>query len=141
MSGIRGYGMAETGRIDISEVQVAYRDIDMHGYLHSHAYLAYAEAALRQFWRHRPKIEEEPLFVVRKVECGYHRGLQLDDLARLTVRIDKIGGRSVGFNVLIEVGKELAADVEMTWMAADPESREPAPLPEEIRDWLYQFLP
>ena len=133
--------MAETGRIDISEVQVAYRDIDMHGFLHSHAYLAYAEAALLQFWRHRPWVEDEPLFVVRKMECGYHRGLKFDEIARLTVRIDKIGGRSVGFNVLIEVENELAADVEMTWMAADPESREPAPLPEEIRDWLYQFLP
>ena len=132
--------MKNSERADVTLIRIPYRDIDMHGYLHSAAYLVHAEDALAQFWQRRPASDDEPLFLVKKTECRYHRGLRLDEQARFTVSINKIGGKSIGFDVLVEVDEVLAAEIEITWIAADRESREPVALPEDIRDWLYQFL-
>lgn len=132
--------MSDTERVEITEIRIPYRDIDMNGFLHSSAYLVHAEAALAHFWRYRPPLEDEPFFLVKKVECNYHRGLRFDDLARFTVQISKIGGKSIGFNVTVEADAIVAAEIDIVWMSADRESREPVALPEDIRDWLYQFL-
>nr|WP_272211875.1 thioesterase family protein [Marinicella sp. W31]MDC2877765.1 thioesterase family protein [Marinicella sp. W31] len=123
-----------------TELRVPYRDIDMHGRMHTAAYIEHAEEALARFWRYRPEVKNEPSYVVRKVGCTYYRGLRNDELARLIVRAAKIGGKSIGFNVAVQAGNEIAADVELLWTAVNKDSGEPAPLPEATRDWLYSFL-
>lgn len=128
-------------RIDMTEARVAYRDIDMQGQMHNAAYLTLAEQALVRFWRNRPAVENEPVFTMRRMECIFHKPLRYDDLARLTVAIDKIGTHSIGFSVLIEADGALAARAEIVWSAYDREKGEDAALPEALRDWLYEFLP
>ena len=123
-----------------TELRVPYRDIDMHGRMHTAAYIEHAEEALARFWQYRPEVENEPAYVVRKVGCTYYRGLRNGELAELTVRAAKIGGKSIGFNVAVQAGNEIAAEVELLWSAVHRDSGEPAPLPEETRDWLYSFL-
>ena len=132
--------MSEAVRVEVTEVRVPFRDIDMYGKLHTAAYISHAEGALGHFWGYRPALEEEPLFMVTKIECRFFRALRLGDLARFTVQIDKIGGKSVGFNVLIETGNAVSAEIEMVWTATERETGEPVALPEEIRDWLYRYL-
>lgn len=132
--------MDDLERVEVTEIRVPYRDIDMAGRLHNAAYLAYAETALSHFWRYRPPLEGEPHFHATKIELRLHEPLQLDDKARLTVTIDKIGGKSIGFNVLIEKDKAPCAEIEVIWAACDPESGDPVGLPEDIRDWLYGYL-
>ena len=63
-----------------------------------------------------------------------------DDLARFSVRVSKIGGKSIGFKIMVETGQELAAEVEILWLAVRGEQYEPVPLPEDTRDWLYKYL-
>lgn len=133
--------MAENERFDTMEVRIAYRDIDMQGQMHNAAYLTLAEQALVRFWRHRPAVENEPAFTMRRMECTFHKPLRYDDPARLKVEIDKIGMQTVGFAVLIETEGALAARVEIVWTAYDREKGEEAHLPETLRDWLYDFLP
>ncbi|MBB4122194.1 acyl-CoA thioesterase [Martelella radicis] len=122
------------------ELRVPYRDIDMHGRMHTAAYIEHAEEALAHFWRFRPEVENEPAYVVRKVGCTYYRGLRNGELAQLTVRAAKIGGKSIGFNVAVQTGNEIAAEIELLWSAVNRDSGDPAPLPEATRDWLYSFL-
>lgn len=125
---------------DRTEFRVPYRDIDMHGRMHTAAYIEHAEEALANFWRFRPDVASEPAYVVRKVGCTFYRGLRNGELAQLTVRAAKIGGKSIGFNVAVQAGNEIAAEVELLWTAVHAESGQPAPLPEATRDWLYSFL-
>jgi acyl-CoA thioester hydrolase len=66
--------------------------------------------------------------------------LRYDDLARFSVSVNKIGGKSVGFMVMVETGNELAAEVEILWLAVRGEEHDPVPLPEDTRDWLYKYL-
>lgn len=122
------------------ELRVPYRDIDMHGRMHTAAYIEHAEEALARFWRYRPEVENEPAYVVRKVSCTFYRGLRNGEIAQLVVRAAKIGGKSIGFNVAVQTGNEIAAEVDVLWTAVHFESGEPASLPEATRDWLYSYV-
>ena len=134
-------GMTENMTIGQPEIRIPYRDIDATGAMHASAYIVHAETAIRAFWRYRPVIDDEPLFSVRKFECICHRVPRADEIVQFSVRVEKIGGRTVGFAVAADIGNEQLADIEIAWTALDRETREPTALPEDIRDWLYQFLP
>lgn len=133
--------MDETQRVEVSGLVVAYRDISPTGDMQAAAYVIHAEEAVRHFWRYRPPLEDEPLYSPTKFEVRLHRPLRFGDQVRMTVHVDKIGGKSVGFEVAMEKEGQTVAEVDMTWTARDLESGEPVALPEDIRDWLYRYVP
>jgi acyl-CoA thioester hydrolase len=104
------------------------------------SYISQAETALSNFWRTRPLVEDEPAYIATKASCALHRALRYDDLAHFSISVNKIGGKSIGFVVLVETGNELAAEVEIRWLAVRGDEHDPAPLPEGTRDWLYKYL-
>ncbi|MBO3759131.1 thioesterase family protein [Ciceribacter sp. L1K22] len=132
--------MEDVERVETSEVRIPYRDIDPDGRMRAAAYVDHAEMALAHFWRYRPPLEDEPLFVTSKVECRIFQPLCLDDKVRMVVTIDKIGGKSIGFNVSMERGSTTAAEVELVRTAVERDGGEPTGLPEDTRDWLYSYL-
>jgi acyl-CoA thioester hydrolase len=122
------------------EFRVPFRDVDMNGEMFRSAYVVRAEEAVTEFWRKRKAKEAEPFFAVGKITCTFHAPLKLGDLVKTEVGVSKIGGKSAGFLVRMARGNEAVAEAEVVWTACDPESREPVALPEELRDWLYQYL-
>ena len=132
--------MVSAERSDVIELRVPPRDVDRHGQMFIASYIAQAETALSNFWRARPLVNDEPLYIATKASCALHRALRYDDLARFSVSVNKIGGKSVGFMVLVETGNELAAEVEILWLAVRGEEHDPVALPEDTRDWLYKYL-
>lgn len=132
--------MSSVERSDVTLVRVPPRDVDRHGQMFIASYISEAETALSNFWRARPFVSDEPVYVATKASCSLHRALRYDDLARLSVTVSKIGVKSVGFSVMIEAGNVLAAEVEILWLAVHGEEQDPVPLPEDTRDWLYKYL-
>jgi len=126
-------------RENVTEIRIPFRDIDMHCHMHNAAYYAHAEAALASLWRHRPVVENEPAYLVRRSACTFHRGLRFDDAARFTVTVAKLGGSSVTFTVRVETGDALAAELEVVWVAVNPAGKQPVPLPATTRDWLAGY--
>ncbi len=108
--------------------------------MHNAAYYAHAEAAVANLWRHRPEGSDGPVYFVRKSACTFHKGLRLDDPARFTVSVSRIGATSVSFAVTIETAGEPAAEVEFVWVAVDRNTRQPVNVPAPVRDWLKSFL-
>lgn len=133
--------MDDVERLEVIEVRVPYRDVDLNGMMKASAYVDHAETAVAHFWRYRPPLEDEPVYVTSKVECRLYEPLRLDDLLKMTVRIDKIGMKTIGFNIMIERGNSVVAEIELTRAATGREAGEPVPLPEDTRDWLYGYLP
>lgn len=133
--------MDEIERVETSDLIVPYRDIATTGEMQTAAYVTHAEAALQHFWRYRPPLEDEPVYAVSKLELRLATPLREGDVVRLTVRVDKIGGKSVGFEVQMEKDGAVAASIEIVWSTRDRETAEPVALPEDIRDWLYRYLP
>ena len=108
--------------------------------MHNAAYYAHAEAAVAGLWRHRPVGQNDPVYFVRKSGCTFHKGLRLDDMARFTVSVTRIGATSLSFAVAIACDGAPAADLEIVWVAVDPATRQPVNVPQPIRDWLRSFL-
>ncbi|MBO9097491.1 MULTISPECIES: acyl-CoA thioesterase [unclassified Rhizobium] len=132
--------MSRAQRADITEMRVPPRDVDRFGQMFIASYISEAETALSNFWRERPEVRDEPIYIPTRASCSLHRGLRYDEFARFSVTVNKIGGKSVGFLVMVEAGNELAAEVEILWLAVRGEEHEPSPLPEDTRDWLYKYL-
>ncbi|QND49749.1 acyl-CoA thioesterase [Rhizobium lusitanum] len=132
--------MTSAERSDVVEIRVPPRDVDRHGRMFIASYISQAETALSNFWRTRPLVDNEPAYITTKASCSLHRALRHDDLARFSVRVSKIGGKSIGFKITVETGGELAAEVEIFWLAVRGEKHDPVPLPEDTRDWLYKYL-
>ncbi len=132
--------MARAERSDVIEVRVPPRDVDRHGQMFIASYISQAETALSHFWRTRPLVDDEPIYIAGKASCSLHRALHYDELARFSISVNKIGGKSIGFVVAVETGNELAAEVEILWLAVRGDEHDPAPLPEDTRDWLYKYL-
>ena len=119
---------------------VPFRDVGLRGEMHSAAYLFYAEEALGRFWAAREPQPSDPAFSVSRIGCHLLRGLHFGDEVTTAVRVSKIGGKTAGFAVLMYRAGELVAEAEIVWAACDAETGEPVPLPEDLRDWLYQYL-
>jgi acyl-CoA thioester hydrolase len=41
----------------------------------------------------------------------------------------------------MEKDGQTVAEIDVTWTARDADSGEPVALPEDIRDWLYRYVP
>ena len=120
--------------------EVPFRDVGMRGEMFSAAYIVHAEEALARFWDQREPLDADPAFYVSKVSCNLMRAVRFGDRIETTVRVSKIGGRSAGFSILMHRGAEQVAEAEIIWSACDRQSGAPAPLSEDLRDWLYRFL-
>ncbi|MBB4237668.1 acyl-CoA thioesterase [Rhizobium esperanzae] len=132
--------MNQPKRPGVAEIHVPFRDVDMTGRMFLASYISYAESVLVSFWSSRPDVDDEPLYSPSKVSCILHRPLHYDEPAVFTAAVDKIGVRSIGFLISVDIGEERAAEVEIIWQARSKEDQSPASLPEETRDWLYRFL-
>ncbi len=119
---------------------VPFRDVGMRGEMHSSAYISYAEEALFQFWAARASQASDPAFSVSRVTCQLFKALHLGDEVTTSVRVSKIGGRTAGFAILMFRNGERVAEAEIVWSACNPETGDAVPLPEDLRDWLYQYL-
>ncbi|MBW6420980.1 acyl-CoA thioesterase [Rhizobium sp. XQZ8] len=126
--------------VKAQEFRVPFRDVDMNGEMFRSAYVVRAEEAVTEFWRKRKVKDGDPFFIVGKITCTFHAPVKLGELVKTEVGISKIGGKSAGFLVRMLRAGEAVAEAEVVWTASDPESREPVALPEELRDWLYQYL-
>ncbi|WP_234811139.1 acyl-CoA thioesterase [Xaviernesmea oryzae] len=122
------------------EFRVPFRDVDMHGEMSRSAYVVRAEEAVTEFWRRRKPQKGDPFFTIGKITCTFHTALRLGDLVHMHVGVSKIGGKSAGFLVHMLRDGEAVAEAEIVWTAHDPVSREPVALPEDLRDWFYQYL-
>ncbi|UGQ47786.1 tol-pal system-associated acyl-CoA thioesterase [Massilia endophytica] len=85
------------------EVRVYYEDTDAGGIVYYANYLKFFERA-RTEWLRAIGVgqqvllaEHDAMFVVKSVNADYHAPAKLDDVLRLTLRIDKLGRASVVF--------------------------------------------
>lgn len=85
------------------EVRVYYEDTDAGGIVYYANYLKFFERA-RTEWLRSLGIgqdillrEHDAMFVVKNVSADYHAPARLDDVIKLTLRIEKLGRASIQF--------------------------------------------
>lgn len=85
------------------EVRVYYEDTDAGGIVYYANYLKFFERArtewLRSLGVNQDSLlrEHDAMFVVKNVSADYHAPARLDDVIKLTLRIEKLGRASIQF--------------------------------------------
>jgi len=85
------------------DVRVYYEDTDAGGIVYYANYLKFFERARTEWLRaigvgqHALLQEHDAMFVVKSVEADYHAPARLDDVLKLTLRIEKLGKASILF--------------------------------------------
>jgi acyl-CoA thioester hydrolase len=84
-------------------VRVYYEDTDAGGIVYYANYLKFFERARTEWLRaigvnqHALLQEHDAMFVVKSVAADYHAPAKLDDVLKLTLRIEKLGRASLQF--------------------------------------------
>lgn len=87
----------------IWNVRVYYEDTDAGGIVYYANYLKFFERARTEWLRaigtnqHQLLQEHDVMFVVKSVSADYHAPARLDDVLKLTLRIEKLGRASIQF--------------------------------------------
>ena len=109
-------------------------------------YLAYADAAVTEYWRALglPFGERIPtLFggelLVRHAELSYHASARYDDWLDVKVRRVRLGRSSLALACQINAQGHHAVDVDLVYVFSDPALKQSQEIPAELRDWINAF--
>ena len=121
----------------IWNVRVYYEDTDAGGIVYYANYLKFFERARTEWLRalgvnqHQLLQEHDALFVVKSVSADYHAPAKLDDVLKLTLRIEKLGRASIQFVQEAWNGEQLLNSARVKVGCVDSSMR-PRAVPEAV---------
>ncbi|TKX74738.1 acyl-CoA thioesterase [Halorubrum sp. GN11_10-6_MGM] len=124
-----------------AEIDVRFRDIDAMGHVNNAVYATYIEQARAQYFR---DILDADLMrsstVLASISIDFRRSVELSDReVTVTVDVAELGRSSATMTHEVRVGGAVAAEAEATLVSLDPETGEPAPLPEDHRTEMESY--
>ena len=124
------------------DIRVYYEDTDTGGVVYYANYLKFFERARTEWLRRlgvnqsEYAVQEQRLFVVKKVEIQYRKPAVLDDLLTLYSTITRVGPASINFHQHAQRGEELLCSSTIEVCCIDATSFRPVPLTTELRTLL-----
>lgn len=121
----------------IWNVRVYYEDTDAGGIVYYANYLKFFERARTEWLRaiganqHQLLQEHDAMFVVKSVSADYHAPAKLDDVLKLTLRIEKLGRASIQFVQEAWNGEQLLNSAHVKVGCVDSSLR-PRAVPESV---------
>ena len=122
--------------------RVWFSDTDAQGVVYYGRYLPYFDHARTEYHRHLGHIAAPGCeFVMRASAVEYHAPARFDDLIEAFVRIRRVGRTSVTYECAAYrlPDETLMVTAEQTLVLVDVESRQPTPVPEELRERVRTF--
>ncbi len=123
-------------------LRVRWAETDPQGIVFNGHYLTYFDVAITEFWRALgipyPSTVERfglDLFVV-KATVEYLAPAHYDDELEIGVRVGRIGNSSMQFVLGIFRGEAHLISGEVIYVAAHPQTRQPQPVPQAMRELL-----
>lgn len=121
------------------DIRVYYEDTDAGGVVYYANYLKFFERARTEWLRRlgvnqsELAVQEQRLFVVKKVEIQYRKPAVLDDLLSLHSTITRVGRASLTFCQRAFRGEELLCESTIEVCCIDAGTFRPAPLGAELK--------
>jgi acyl-CoA thioester hydrolase len=121
----------------IWNIRVYYEDTDAGGIVYYANYLKFFERARTEWLRaiganqHQLLQEHDAMFVVKSVSADYHAPAKLDDVLKLTLRIEKLGRASIQFVQEAWNGEQLLNSARVKVGCVDSSLR-PRAVPETV---------
>lgn len=129
--------------------RIEFRDTDMAGIVHFSVFFTYMEQAEHEFLRSLglgviTKVEGEEISWPRvSATCDYRRAIKFEQLINVTVRVARIGEKSVTYDFRFEHAGQLVAEGRITAVCClfqhgvPPQS---VPIPSLLREKLTPYL-
>lgn len=122
----------------VHESRVRFGDTDASGRIFYIALLRHFDDAETEFMRtigagYRQIQDKHVSYPRVHVECDYTSALRFDDVMKIAVRVEKIGGASFTLAFEVSVEGRNAARGKMTIVAMSRETQRPVPLPQGVR--------
>ncbi len=119
---------------------VRFAETDMAGVMHFSNYYRWMEDIEHAFWRSlgTSVVRGEISWPRVSCRCDYHRPVRFEDEVELTLRVTRLGGRSVGFAIDFHKDGQVVASGEMTTVCCRLQAGRFAAveIPTEIREAL-----
>ena len=124
-----------------TEIDVRFRDIDAMGHVNNAVYATYIEQARTEYFRDVLDADISALAtVLASLSVDFRRPVELTDgTVSVEIAISELGTSSVTMTHEIRTGDELVAEADATLVSLDPDSGEPAPIPEEHRSTIESY--
>lgn len=122
------------------EMPVRYRDLDPNNHVNNAVYASYFEEARIAY--HQAVLDREPeeySLVLAGLEIDFEREVRHGETIRTTVETVAMGTSSWTTEYELFVDGERGASGSATTVHVDPERREPAPIPEDIRTAIEDY--
>jgi YbgC/YbaW family acyl-CoA thioester hydrolase len=128
----------------VFESRVRFGDTDASGRIYYVALLNHFDFAETEFMRsigvgYREIQEDHVSFPRVHVECDYTSALRFDDLMKIAVTVERIGGASFTLAFEVTVEDRQAARGKMTIVAMSRAAERPVPLPQRLRAALKTY--
>ncbi|ADB60351.1 thioesterase superfamily protein [Haloterrigena turkmenica DSM 5511] len=121
-------------------VPVRYRDLDPLDHVNHAVFATYLEIARTDYLESVVDIAAEEIsFVIANLEIDYERPIVKGDEPEVSLRVSRLGDSSCTMTYEIRVGDDVAATAETTMVYIDPETKRPAPFPDEIREPIAAY--
>jgi 4-hydroxybenzoyl-CoA thioesterase/acyl-CoA thioester hydrolase len=129
--------------------RVEFRDTDMAGIVHFSVFFTYMEQAEHEFLRSLglgviAKVEGQEISWPRvSATCDYRRAIKFEQLIDITLRVSRIGEKSVSYDFRFEHSGQLVAEGRITAVCClfqhgfPPQS---VPIPRLLREKLTPYL-
>ena len=129
----------------LQRIEVRWSEVDAQKIVFNAHYLMYADVAVTDYWRQLGMPYESSFaalggeLFVKKATTTYHASATLGDVLHVGIRCAKQGNTSLLFEAGIFRGMELLNTVELVYVFADATTRQPLPVPQQLRDVLTAY--
>ena len=124
----------------VHELRVRYHETDAQHHVYNARYLEYLDMAMVEYmrdlgWGYEELVEAGFDPVLGRVEMDFHRPARFDEVLRIVVRTERIGGASfdIGFAVHGEDGEGIVS-ASIAYINYDAASRSSVAIPPEVRE-------
>ncbi|HEY8523490.1 MAG TPA: thioesterase family protein [Acidimicrobiales bacterium] len=117
------------------ELRVRYGEVDMQRHVFNAHYLAYIDDAFDQWLRHAlgPEYDQVLDMVVKRAEITWSGGAGFGDTLAIDVAVRRWGTTSFDVGFEGSVGERPIFDATLTYVAVEPGTTNPTPVPDEVR--------
>ncbi|WP_200531058.1 thioesterase family protein [Halorubrum sp. LN27] len=124
-----------------TEIDVRFRDIDAMGHVNNAVYATYIEQARTAYFRDVLDADiSRASTVLASLSLDFRRPVELvDGSVTVTVDVAEIGRSSATMTHEVRTGDDIVAEAEATLVSLDPDSGEPAPIPDAYRSEMASY--
>lgn len=135
----------------LSRLRVRWAEVDMQKVVFNGHYLTYIDTAVAEYWRaiglaypdgYVDRYGQD--LYLRKATVEYLGSARYDDVLSVYARVARLGRTSMTFAFEIHreeprVSAQALVSAELVYVNADPQTMQPAPLPDDLRGRVLRY--